>query len=761
MYSIKKYLSVLFLTLLVTSAFAQTPTGTLKGIVTDFKTKEPLIGANVFISNAKLGATANLNGEFIIKNIPVGSYVVTFSYVGYQTSSKTDILIRSDRITVLNAELSESVIQSNEVVVTGGYFNDVELNSVSSVGFNHEEIRRSPGAAGDISRMIAILPSVSQVADNTNDLMVRGGSPFENGFFVDNIQIPNINHFPVQGATGGAIGILNVNFIEDAKFNAGGFNSSFGNRLSSITEIKFREGNRDAFYSQLDFNLGGFGGCVEGPIAGGKGSYLLSGKRSYLDLIVGAIGTGAAPRYGDVQGKVVYDFDQYNRLTLLNIFGNSIFKMDLSQALDKESNLYGFNESNQNSVGLNWRSLWTNGYSNTSFSYSFLKVKDKWSQSESIIRKEENNFEGALRFRNTNYWKLSKASELEFGLDLENEFVDYRIYLGSYINRSGNNVDEKLIVNKLRKIRAGIFFDYSWNITNDLNASWGVRGDYYNLSEQFNISPRFSFSYKISDATTLKASYGKYFQNLPMYLLAQNETNKELVNPSATHFVFGVEHMLTEDTKLVLEAYQKDYNNFPIDPNDPYAFLVDDGRTLNMFGVYDKLLSNGKASTKGIELMIQKKLAEDFYGMISASVLKSRYEDYSGKWRDRLYDNRFLFGVVGGYKPNKEWEFSIRWNIAGGIPYTPFDINKSTQFGIGVIDKEKINTERYPTYHSLNLRVDKNFYFNSTTLVIYLNVMNVYNRKNVAAYLWNELKNEQKTMYQWGLIPILGVEYKL
>jgi outer membrane receptor for ferrienterochelin and colicin len=739
---------------------AQTPTGSLKGVVTDSKTKELLIGANVKVQGSVLGASANMNGEFEIKKIPVGSYVVTFSYIGYQTVTKTDVIVRSDRITVLNAELPEKEIQSKEVVVTGGYFNNVEVKSLSTVGFNQEEIRRAPGAAGDISRMIAILPGVSQVADNTNDLMVRGGSPFENGFFVDNIQIPNINHFPVQGASGGAIGILNVGFIEEAKFNAGGFNSTFGNRLSSVTEIKFREGNREIFYSQLDFNLGGFGGSIEGPFANGKGSYLLSAKRSYLDLIVGAIGTGAAPRYGDIQGKVVFDIDQNNRLTLLNIFGNSVYKIDLKQSNENGSNLFGSTEANQNSVGINWRWLWKNGFSNTSVSYSFLKTDNKWNQSESIIRKEENNFEGAVRFRNTNFLKLSKSSDLEFGFDLESEITDYKIYFGSYTNRLGLTTDEIKINNKLNSLRSGIYFNYSWNISEKFNANWGVRGDYYNLSQQFNFSPRISLSYTLNDLVTVKASLGKYYQNLPMYLLTQNESNKNLDNPNATHLVLGIDYLLTENTKLTLEAYRKDYKNFPLDPNDPFAFLVDDGRTSNMFGGYGKLESTGKAFTQGIELLIQKKLAEDFYGIISASWFKSRYEDYSSNWRDRLYDNQFLFGIVGGYKPNKDWEFSIRWNIAGGIPYTPFDLEKSKQLNVGVINKNKVNSERYPTYHNLNLRVDKNFYFNSTTLVVYLNVMNVYNRKNIAAYLWNEVKNEPKEMYQWGLIPILGIEYK-
>lgn len=750
----------LLILLLTFYGFARSPLGTLKGIVVDSKTKESLIGTNVFVPNTSFGASTNMNGEFEIKNLPVGSYVVTFSYIGYETVTKTDVIVRSDRITTLNAELSESVIQSKEVVVTSGYFNNDEIQSVSSVEFNQEEIRRAPGAAGDISRMIAILPSVSQVADNTNDLMVRGGSPFENGFFVDNIQIPNINHFPVQGATGGAIGILNVNFIEDAKFSAGGFNSTFGNKLSSITEIKFREGNRDVFYSQLDFNLGGFGGSIEGPFTNKKGSYLLSAKRSYLDLIVGAIGTGAAPRYGDFQGKVVYDMDQNNKLTLLNIFGNSIFKIDSEQSNDNGSNLYGYTEANQNSVGLNWQWLWQNGYSNTSISYSFLKTENKWNESETVIRKKEDNYEGAVRFRNVNYWKLSNSSDFEFGFDLENEFADNQIFFGSYTNRFGNKVEEKRIENNLSKLRAGLFFNHTWNITEYLKLAWGIRGDYYNLSKQFVVSPRISLAYKLNDLTTLNFSYGKYYQSLPLYLLAQNESNKELVNPNAAHLIVGLDYMLTESTKLTFEVYRKDYENFPLDLNDPFSFLIDDGRTSNLFGNYGKLISSGKAYTQGIELLIQKKLAEDFYGIVSASLFKSRYQDFYGNWRDRLYDNQFLLGVVGGYKPNKNWEFSIRWNIAGGIPFTPFDIEKSTQMNLGIINKEKINSERYPVYHNLNLRVDRSFYFNSTTLVVYLNIMNVYNRKNVATYLWNEVKNEPKAMYQWGLIPILGLEYK-
>jgi hypothetical protein len=207
-------------------------TGIIKGRLFDAETKHPLIGANIVILNSTLGAASDLNGYFMIQDVPVGSYVLQFSYIGYNPLIKPDIIIRSQRTTYLEVELSISSIESDEVLVTADYFSEKKDQPLSVTSFSREEIRRAPGSAGDVSRIIQTLPSIAKIDDQSNNLVVRGGNPIENTFYIDNIEIPNINHFPAQGASGGPIGILNVDFIDQVIFYTGGFSATYGNKLS-------------------------------------------------------------------------------------------------------------------------------------------------------------------------------------------------------------------------------------------------------------------------------------------------------------------------------------------------------------------------------------------------------------------------------------------------------------------------------------------------------------------------------------------------
>ena len=247
-----------------------------------------------------------------------------------------------------------------------------------------------------------------------------------------------------------------------------------------------------------------------------------------------------------------------------------------------------------------------------------------------------------------------------------------------------------------------------------------------------------------------------------MILLSQNEIHQQLETPSAMHYILGIDHLLTPDTKLSLEAYQKNYDHFPLDPNQPQLFVLDElFYRYGFFFNHEQLVDQGKAIAKGVEIVLQKKLAKDFYGLASAAYFRARYRDIDGIWRDRVLDNRMLFSLEGGYKPDQNWEFSLRWIYAGGSPYTPFDLDASRAAHRSVLDENKTNAERYPDYHSLNIRFDRRFYWGNSNLIFYLSVWNAYNRKNVASYFWNEQKQKQDQIYQWLLLPIFGLEYEL
>ncbi len=217
--------------------------------------------------------------------------------------------------------------------------------------------------------------------------------------------------------------------------------------------------------------------------------------------------------------------------------------------------------------------------------------------------------------------------------------------------------------------------------------------------------------------------------------------------------------MLTKDLRLTLDLYYKKYKDLPIDPTQPQLFLLDElyYRSGYYFN-HEQLISSGSAYTKGIELMLQKKLAENIYGLASVSYSIAKCKSADNIWQNRVYDNRIVATIEGGYKPNNEWEFSLRWVYAGGTPYTPLNISESETLNRAVLDENRINAERYPDYHSLNLRVDKRYHFEHLNIVAYLSVWNAYSRKNIATYFWNETKKEQGTIYQWTLLPIFGVE---
>lgn len=746
-------------------ASAQPRSGSIEGRVFDADTKSPLIGANILLIGTSSGAATDGRGEYVVKNVPVGSYNLKFSYMGYTPTIVTDIIVKPARAARADAGLKISAFQTREVQVTPRYFSGSGEDPASAVTFSYEEIRRAPGAAGDVSRIMMNLPSVGEVNDQSNGLIVRGGSPIENAFFVDNIEIPNINHFPTQGATSGPIGLINVDLIRNVNFYSGGFSADYGDRLSSVMDITFRDGSRKKFEGQLNLDFAGFGGVAEGPLFSDKGSWLVSVRRSYLDLLIKTIdiGTSVTPRYGDYQWKAVYDLDGSNRLELLGIWGDDHNNPDAKTAVENDMVYYGNQDHYQTTNGLNWRLLWgTMGYSNTSLAATTENFKeDSYETGSGLLLQNNRSLEETLSLRNLNHFRLDRANFAEFGLELKHVIGDYDVVYGSYTDALGNPVAGSVINEDIRADKAGGFVNLISDLTRFLSLTVGLRADYFSYNNNLDLSPRASLTLKLDWKTSVTASAGVYYQTLPLVLLSQNAGNRNLRDLNATHYIIGLERLLTQSTKLTIDVYRKDYNDFPVDPQQPSLFLIDElYYRYGFFFDHGNLAGNGKARSRGVELILQKKMARDFYGMISASYSSSQYLGSGGSWINRVYDNRIIFCVDGGYRPNDEWEFSARWIYAGGVPYTPFDIAASRSLDRGVLDGRRINAERLPPYHCLNLRFDKRFNFSGSDMVVYLSVWNVYNRKNVAQYFWNEVKNEQGTIYQWGILPVFGIEYE-
>ena len=743
--------------LATSAAFAVDRTGTLKGTIVDRATQQPLPGANLVVLDARLGGIAGGDGRFTVPDVPVGVHRLQVSMIGYQTAIRPDVVVRSNRITSVEIELEEQALDMEETMVTADYFSQVEEEAVSTVNFNYEEIRRSPGAAGDISRLLQALPAINMASDDRNDLIVRGGSPAENLVLIDNIEIPNINHFPTQGATGGPIGLLNIDLIADVNFSAGGFPAAYGDRLSSVMEVDLREGNRDELDIQANLDMAGAGFIFEGPLSTGRGAWLVSARRSYLELIVDAIGTGAVPRYSDLQGKATFDLADGHRLSLLGLAGFDEIAFEPEDS-DEDDDYTDFT-SDQYVTGANWRWLWsTGGYANTSLSFTLtdyaVDVVDGDLGSPIYANQSQ---ERELVLRSSFHYRLGPDTELEWGGVARRVFSTYDIFFKADTNRVGATTPQVRVGQDVDANKFGLFASARQQLLTRLTATAGVRFEYFDLNEEYDLAPRLNLTFDIDDRTSLNAACGIYYQNLAPSLLVQDPANRDLENPRADHYVIGLRRRLTPSTLFTLETFLKQYTQLPLDPDDPTASVID---SYAEYGspTPGRLVGGGEATSHGLELLLQKKLARDLYGSLSYSYSVSSYTDLTGKKRDRSFDNRHLFSAICGYRPSDRWEFSGRWSYAGGRPYTPFDPLLSTQLGTGIVQRDRINAERFPPYHRLDLRVDERRQYKRFNLVSYFTLLNAYNRKNIAAYYWDEDEQQPGRIDQWTFIPVGGFE---
>jgi hypothetical protein len=391
----------------------ETRVGTLKGRVIDAESKLPLTGTTIMIDEHR-GSVADAEGYFRFIDIPVGNYIATIRHLGYETIVITDIIVRSQRITFVEAEMRTTVYEGEEVAIRSGVFSTSDSQPISAINMSYEEIRRAPGSLDDINRAVGALPSVARVTGH-NSLIIRGGSPVENGYVIDFIEVPNISHFPVQGSSEGAISMLNMDFIRDVNFYTGGFSAGHGDRLSSIMELNFREGNRFENDVQLDMSFLGLRATLEGPMANGRGSWLFSARRSYLDFLVEQVMDDpedwpVIPVFGDYQLKLTYDVSPRNKISILGIGGNSTVNFDPEQARNMHFPVYGDMNIAQNTSGVSWRYLWQgNGYSMTSVSHTIqqhrLNYFDIMEPGSEVIRNRSS--EQTYSVRNMNFYRFN------------------------------------------------------------------------------------------------------------------------------------------------------------------------------------------------------------------------------------------------------------------------------------------------------------------------------------------------------------------
>jgi hypothetical protein len=746
--------------------------GKIEGNVYEKDSKQPLIGVNVIVGGTNFGSSTDINGYYQITNIPVGVYQITFSSVGYKTITKTDIVIKSGKTISVKAELQWKPVENEEILVTTGYFEKIEDSPISSQSLNNEEIRRSPGSREDVSRMLQNLPGVNLTSDDRNDLVIRGGSPVEVQFLMDNIEIPNPNHFGTQGATGGPIGMINTEFIEKVNFYSGGFTSGYGNKLSGVMDIHLRNGNKENFGGKLDLNFGGAGFYIEGPFADKKGSYLISAHRSFLDFFENVLDAGGIPVYTNTQGKLTYDFNSSQQISFLWLGGDDRIDTDYDLETDDfeigkiDTNFYQDVKfkSRQLTVGSSLRSIWSeNFYTLFTVSHTYSKYTTEVLSIDVQGFHQDGLGELSGKEETKNHLSYSNISTEQISnIKLDADYIINKttmFTMGGYLKRNMFNHRIRYIpphpdipneygqqpqswninVNYKSLDKFGGFINLKQNLFNRLTINAGVRVDNYDLINETSYSPRVTLLFDVSENLSIHGGYGKYYQN--------------------PEFIVGLNYLISPSLRLTFEGYYKKYFGYPVAEEGGYEMisLANCGAEYGNYMTTQKLISKGTGYAKGIDFMLQQKMSDSFYGMLSYSFSKTEHQALDGVLRTGAFDNRNVVNIVLGYQFTKENEFSLKFKYAGGRPYTPFDINKSIASGDEVLDLNKINSERYDDYLRLDLRYDERFFFNWGTLISYVSIENILGRKNILTHYWNRAKRKPDFYYQTKMFFVGGI----
>jgi hypothetical protein len=730
--------------------------GVISGKVVVHNTQQPLPGVNVQVVGTSFGSVTDEEGAFKIVNIPVGHYVVRASGIGYEPSVLTDVIVNPFRPAVLQFNLEEKSVEVGEVTVRGEYFRSTPDAPISTKSQTNEELRRLPGGLEDVVRAVSILPGVAQVEAGRNDLVVRGGAPSENLFLIDNLEVPNINHFGTQGASGGPLSYINLDFVQSTSFSSGGFGVRYGDKLSSVLTIDLAEGRRDRLGAKATLSETQFGFTTEGPFDS-SGSFIFSARRSYLDFIFKAAGLAFTPQYWDFMTKADYHLGHNDQLSLVGI---GVID-DIKLFNDSRDHIYDNSRilmpsENQAVAGISWKHLFSSGFTNVSLTNMYTSFD--YVQRDTLLNPI---FSSASRERITSLrsevlWQMMENSELSIGVEGKLIQLASDLTLPSFWTNYGNNLSVSAHTDTVAFKAAG-YAQFSETVGR-VQGTLGIRWDYFNLIEQQNaISPRASLRYTLSELTKLNLSVGQFAQ-APSYIwIATNQANKNLEYIKVEQYVLGMDHLLRSDLQVSIEGYLKEYRNYPASVLQPFLVLSNYGsgyggsqEAFASFGI-DPLISDGKGEARGLELFVQKKLSETpYYGIVSISFNKVEFAGVDGVRHPGSYDQRWIVNLGGGYILNNEWEVSAKFRLATGRPYTPYNSD-------GTQSPLLYNTARVGSNHSLDVRVDKRWLFSGWSLIGFIDVQNIYNNKPHDVPIFNERLGNEEDRQNIGILPSIGL----
>ncbi|AFL83492.1 outer membrane receptor protein [Belliella baltica DSM 15883] len=731
--------------------------GIIQGKVKNPVNNEPVPFANIIILDSEIGTVSDENGNYILEDIKPGLYNVRASFVGFKSKTVFEVQVSRAKPVQLDFELEEEAADLNEVVVSSEFSRSDET-PLSVRRLNANEIERYPGGNRDISRVIQSLPGVASTASFRNDIIIRGGAPNENKFYIDEIEVPVINHFATQGSSGGPVGILNVNLIQNVEVITGGFPANRMNSLSSFFEFQLKEGRRDKMATQLTVGASELTISNEGPL-GEKTTYLVSARRSYLQGLFRLLGLPFLPTFNDFQFKTTTKFNDKTELNLIGVGAIDQFALNFDvpneETLEeREERLFRLDNLPISSqwnyaTGAKLKRFRENGFWTFILSRNMLnnqayKYFNNDESDEGNLLFDYTSQESENKFRAENSI-FGKGYSLKYGVNYE--FARYLINnfdRGTLAQDGGViNINNKAFFNSY-----GVFISGTKTFQDErLLLSGGVRmdGSDFGATAQNplnQISPRLSISYQFKPNFYWTANAGIYYQKPPYTALGFRNNEGELINQlndirfiRSSQFITGIERVIPEkNRRFTIEAFYKHYNNYPTSIRNGIA-LANLGADFGVIG-NEPVASNSEGRAYGIEFLAQQRLFNDFYGIAAVTLVRSEFTNPNTEgFIPSSWDNRFIVTMTAGKRFGKNWELGGRWRFLGGAPYTPFDIEASTLRsnwdlrGGGILDFNSINGVRLKSFHQLDLRIDKKYFFEKWNLNWYFDIQNAYNFK--------------------------------
>ncbi len=779
---IVKSSSLFIIALLTVNICFSQNNGRISGFLVDKTNQKPLSNVTVKLKGYEKAAISDSNGAFRITGIGLGNYTVDFSLIGYKTQTLFNIMVDAGNEHTINLELEPEVALLKEVTVTTNRrtAKAATLETPLSVQkLTLEEIKSNPGGNFDISKVIQTLPGAGggvQGGGFRNDIIIRGGGPNENVYYLDGIEIPVLNHFQTQGSSGGPQGILNISFIEEVKLSSSAFDARYDNALSSVFQFKQRNGNTHKVQGNIRLSATDLSTTLEGPLSKDKKTtFLASARRSYLQLLFSAIDLPIRPNYWDFQTRITRQINKSTTLSFMGLGAIDEFSFAPIKKATPEK-LYVLNSNpliNQwnYTFGVSLKHLLQNGFVNfalsrNAFDNDFEQYEDNQLKlaSQKTLSYQSRETENKFRFdinKNVKGWKIAYGAVAQLA---EYNTHSYSVIRKELKDSAGNIIQPAVAVNfnsPLKNLfRYGAFLQLGKRfLANRLGISGGLRTDMNSFTTDGSnglktLSPRISFSYVLADKWTLNASVGRYFKIAPYTILGFADNSGALVNKNSQyqrsdHYVAGIEYLPGDELRFTVEGFYKAYANVPVSVRNGIS-LANLGSDFNVLG-NEAVTTNGKGRAYGVEFFAQKKLTDRFFGIFSYTFYRSQYSGVNGILLPSSWDNQHLLSITWGYKFNRNWELGLKFRYQGGAPYTPYDetaskMNYLSQ-GRGLFNYSQLNSLRLNAFNASDIRIDKKWNFRKTTIDLFLDVTNWYLAKNQPVPSYTFKRNADNTAF--------------